>query len=143
MFYFCHLWATQLLIHMQMKLAPSPACITASARCSVHSALLSLQLSFTFFSASLRSDTLPGREKKRGRDRRKEGARQIRKGAGLAIFPTHRVSVWTRLRQGTRESTVAALQRVCSLCYCSTVGVVSRRRRQRKGQSCLLSWSLP
>lgn len=37
LFYFCHLWATQLLIHMQMKLAPSLACITASARCSVHS----------------------------------------------------------------------------------------------------------
>lgn len=41
LFYFCHLWATQLLIHMQMKPAPSLACITASARCSVHSTRLS------------------------------------------------------------------------------------------------------
>lgn len=29
MFYFCHLWATQLLIHMQMKLTPALVCISA------------------------------------------------------------------------------------------------------------------
>lgn len=31
LFYFCHLWATQLLIHMQMKLTPALVCL--SARC--------------------------------------------------------------------------------------------------------------
>lgn len=49
LFYFCHLWATQLLIHMQMKLAPSLVCISASARCSAHSTRL---FSFTFLSVA-------------------------------------------------------------------------------------------
>lgn len=32
---------------------------------------------------------------------------------------------------------------MCRLCCCSTVRVVYQRRRQRKGENCLLSWSLP
>lgn len=37
----------------------------------------------------------------------------------------------------------SSADRVCSLYYCSIVRVVSQKRRQRKGESCLLSWSLP
>lgn len=32
---------------------------------------------------------------------------------------------------------------VCRVCCCATVRVFYQRRRQRKGESCLLSWSLP
>lgn len=40
LFYFCHLWATQLLIHMQMKLTPALVCIRAPRCLSAHNTAL-------------------------------------------------------------------------------------------------------
>lgn len=122
LFYFCHLWATQLLIHMQMKLAPSLARVTASARCSAHSTRLCWHLSVTFFSAA--AQTLCRGERQR---EKKIGREADKKKPGLVLLLLNCVSVWSSLKQGAGR--VAALQRERAV----RVSALRRARRIRGG----------
>lgn len=77
LFYFCHLWATQLLIHMQMKLTPALVCISARCFSAQHTAFRAALLILSTAVAQLlergegKKSHIPGRDTQGRQKKRK------------------------------------------------------------------------